>query len=199
MYSTRRSKIRKGELGLQTPGIQHQTGLPGSQTVRETLGLKGLRNQSGSRQASRFWEEFLQDGWNDRAPSQVRIYWEELYTNEGSLGSGFIFLFLKKKEKGERWGNNDLQGRQNTVEKKDSPRSSRAGTPKHLCSHNEDRETDQSRTTPGWAKGERACGRWSTAKLSSPREGSRETGPNAENKLCCNVSYLGPWTQNAEE
>lgn len=117
MYSTRRSKIRKGELGLQTPGIQHQTGLPGSQTVRETLGLKGLRNQSGSRQASRFWEEFLQDGWNDRAPTQVRIYGEELYTNEGSLGSGFIFLFLKKKEKGERWGNNDLQGRQNSRKK----------------------------------------------------------------------------------
>ena len=48
-------------------------------------------------------------------------------------------------------------------------------------------------------RGEQACGRWSTAKLSSPREESRETGPNAENKLCCNVSYLGPWTQNAEE
>lgn len=43
------------------------------------------------------------------------------------MGSGFIFLFLKKK-KVKRWGNNDLQGRQNTVEKKDSPRSSRAGT-----------------------------------------------------------------------
>ena len=31
-------------------------------TDREILGLKGLRNQSGSWQASRFWEEFLQDG-----------------------------------------------------------------------------------------------------------------------------------------
>lgn len=176
MHSTRRSKIRKGEHGLQTPGIQHQTGLPGSQTARETLGLKGLRNQSGSRQASRSWEEFLQDGWNDRASSQVRIYWEELYTNGGSLGSGFIFLFLKKeKEKGERWGNNDLQGRQNTVEKKDSPRSSRAGTPKHLCSHNEDRETDQSRTTPGWAKGGASV--WTVVDsqtLFSPRRKSRD-------------------------